>query len=111
MPTSRDLPLVALSILIAISASYVALDLTGRTAAARGRTRQIWMGLGALAMGVGIWSMHYIGMLAFRVWDRYTVALSIIVAVAVSAAAIGFAFRLRGETREVAPSKGMAAAH
>ena len=57
--------LVALSVVIAIFASYSALDLAGRVTAARGRVRSIWLMGGASAMGLGIWSMHYIGMLAF----------------------------------------------
>ena len=57
--------LVALSVLIAIFSSYAALDLAGRVTAARGWTRTVWLLAGAGAMGTGIWSMHYIGMLAF----------------------------------------------
>src|SRR6202007_804994 len=57
--------LVALSVLIAMFASYAALDLAGRVTAARGWTRTVWLLGGAGAMGTGIWSMHYIGMLAF----------------------------------------------
>jgi NO-binding membrane sensor protein with MHYT domain len=57
--------LVALSVVIAIFASYAALDLAGRVTAARGLVRAIWLMGGASAMGLGIWSMHYIGMLAF----------------------------------------------
>src|SRR2546425_4808398 len=62
---SYDYQLVALSVLIAIFASYAALELAGRTTAASGRARLAWFVGGATAMGVGIWSMHYIGMLAF----------------------------------------------
>ena len=58
--------LVGLSVVISISASYAALDLAGRTAAAHGRARWAWLTGGALAMGLGIWAMHYIGMLAFH---------------------------------------------
>src|SRR5260370_7232747 len=57
--------LVALSVLIAMLASYAALDLAGRVTAAGGWTRVVWLLGGAGAMGTGIWSMHYIGMLAF----------------------------------------------
>src|SRR5258705_9197776 len=46
-------------------ASYAALDLAGRVTAAGGWTRAVWLLGGASAMGTGIWSMHYIGMLAF----------------------------------------------
>src|SRR5882762_2799316 len=46
-------------------ASYASLDLAGRVTAARGWTRAVWLLAGAGAVGTGIWSMHYIGMLAF----------------------------------------------
>ena len=58
--------LVLVSILIASAASYTALDLAGRVTAARGRERLAWLAGGSLAMGVGIWSMHFVGMLAFH---------------------------------------------
>lgn len=57
---------VALSILIAVAASYAALDLAERVAATRGRVRASWLFGGGAAMGIGIWSMHYVGMLAFH---------------------------------------------
>ncbi|VVP08088.1 putative bifunctional diguanylate cyclase/phosphodiesterase [Pseudomonas fluorescens] len=58
--------LVIISLCVAILASYTALDLTGRIATARGRAVHLWTAGGAFAMGVGIWSMHFIGMLAFK---------------------------------------------
>jgi|HubBroStandDraft_6_1064221.scaffolds.fasta_scaffold62107_2 PAS domain S-box-containing protein len=61
-----DYRLVALSVLIAIFASYAALDLAGRVSANRGWARFAWLLGGAFAMGSGIWAMHYTGMLAFR---------------------------------------------
>ena len=61
-----DLRLVALSVAIAVVASYTALDLASRVTAAHGRGRGIWLSGGAMAMGLGIWSMHYVGMLAFK---------------------------------------------
>src|SRR6201984_762711 len=63
---SYNYALVVLSVLIAIFASYAALDLAGRVTAAGGWTRSVWLLGGAGAMGIGIWSMHYIGMLACR---------------------------------------------
>jgi NO-binding membrane sensor protein with MHYT domain len=63
---SYNYHLVALSLLIAVcAAAAAALELAGRTTAARGRVRMAWLVGGAAAMGLGIWSMHYIGMLAF----------------------------------------------
>ncbi|MGH8387525.1 MAG: putative bifunctional diguanylate cyclase/phosphodiesterase [Pseudomonas sp.] len=58
--------LVIISLCVAILASYTALDLTGRIATAKGRAVHLWTAGGALAMGIGIWSMHFIGMLAFN---------------------------------------------
>ena len=58
--------LVLISILVAMLASYTALDLTGRIASAKGRAVWLWIGGGALSLGIGIWSMHFIGMLAFQ---------------------------------------------
>jgi PAS domain S-box-containing protein len=85
--------LVALSVLIAILASYAALDLGGRVTASAGRRRFLWLSGGALAMGLGIWSMHYIGMLAYRLpvavdYDWPTVLCSLLAAVLASAVAL-----------------------
>ena len=93
MAGSYNYGLVALSILIAITASYAALDLAGRVTAARGGVRVLWLGGGATAMGTGIWSMHYVGMLAFQLpvpveYDWPTVLLSLAAAIAASAVAL-----------------------
>ena len=90
---SYDVRLVALSVLIAIFASYVALELAVRITAAAGRVRLVWLSGGAIAMGLGIWSMHYIGMLAFMLpvpvlYDWPTVLLSLIAAVFASGVAL-----------------------
>ena len=58
--------LVFISLCVAILASYTALDLTGRIATAKGRAVHFWTAGGAFAMGIGVWSMHFIGMLAFK---------------------------------------------
>jgi two-component system sensor histidine kinase/response regulator len=93
MTTSYDYRLVALSVIISTLASYAALDLAGRVTAAHGRTRIAWLTGGACAMGIGIWSMHYVGMLAFRLpvvirYDWPTVAASLLCAVFASAVAL-----------------------
>ena len=90
---SYDYRLVALSVLIAILASYAALDLASRVTAAHGRIRFAWLLGGATAMGMGIWSMHYIGMLAFSLpvpvfYDWPTVLLSLLAAIFASAIAL-----------------------
>src|SRR5258707_11326530 len=58
--------LVALSILVASLASYTALDLGGHVEAAPGLARRVWLVAAAITMGGGIWSMHFVGLLAFR---------------------------------------------
>src|ERR1700730_16497730 len=63
---SYDYWLVAWSVLIAVAASYAAFDLAGRVNSALGWARLCWLVGGATATGIGTWSMHYIGMLAFR---------------------------------------------
>src|ERR1700733_4371643 len=86
--------LVALSLLIATFASYAALDLGGRVTASRGRLlRFAWLTGGACAMGMGIWSMHYIGMLAYRLpvevtYNWPTVLWSLLAATLSSAVAL-----------------------
>ena len=90
---SYDYGEVARSILIAIAASYAALDLAGRVTAARGRARALWLAGGAIAMGIGIWAMHFKGMLAFRLpiaiaYHWPTVLLSLVVAALASAVAL-----------------------
>ena len=62
---THDPYLVALSIFVAAFASYTALDLGGRVAAARGLARRVWLVAAAITMGGGIWSMHFVAMLAF----------------------------------------------
>jgi len=98
MTGSYDYPTVALSFLMAVSASYAALDLSGRVTAARSSARAAWLAGGAAAMGLGIWSMHFTGMLAFHlpVAARYhwpTVLVSLLAAAVASAVALYVASR------------------
>jgi PAS domain S-box-containing protein len=95
---SYNYALVALSVLIAMFASYAALDLAGRVTASGGWTRAVWLLGGAVAMGTGIWSMHYIGMLAFILpipvaYHWPTVLLSLIAAILASVVALGVVSR------------------
>src|SRR6201984_3480563 len=107
--------LVALSVLIAIFASYAALDLAGRVTAAGGWTRAVWLLGGAVAMGTGIWSMHYIGMLAFILpipvaYHWPTVLLSLCAAILASIIALYVVSRQKmGAPRAVAGSVLMGA--
>jgi PAS domain S-box-containing protein len=63
---SYSISLVLLSIGIAVLGAYVAVEIAQRVSATRGRRRNLWTYGGALAMGLGIWSMHFVGMLALQ---------------------------------------------
>ena len=89
-PGSHDPVLVALSVLIAALSSYTALDLATRMRAASGSASLGWLAAAAVAMGGGIWSMHFIAMLAFetpleRGYDLGLTVLSALVAIGVVA--------------------------
>ena len=85
---------VALSVLMALLSAYAAVDLAGRVTSSRQSSwRFAWSTGGAVAMGIGIWSMHYIGMLAMRMqmvvlYDWPTVLASLLAAILASAVAL-----------------------
>ncbi len=116
LPGSYDYGLVVLSVLIAILASYTALDLAGRVTVSRGRSRLVWQTCGATSMGIGIWSMHYIGMLAFSLpvsiqYDWPTVLLSLLAGVFASVVSLFVVSRQKmGQLRALAGSVFMGGA-
>lgn len=76
---------VALSVVVAVFASYTALDLAGRVAYVNRKRKKLWWFCGSITMGIGIWSMHFIGMLAFHLpvtveYDHNLVFLSVVAA-------------------------------
>jgi signal transduction histidine kinase/CheY-like chemotaxis protein/NO-binding membrane sensor protein with MHYT domain/HPt (histidine-containing phosphotransfer) domain-containing protein len=94
----ESIPIVAVSLAIAFLASYAALDLAGRIGATRGWTRAAWLLGGSTTMGVGIWSMHGVAILAVELpfdvhYDARLVLGSVILSIAASAAALAFASR------------------
>lgn len=99
--------LIASSVGVAIFASYVALNLAYTVTQARGRSQLAWLAAGALAMGVGIWSMHFVGMLAFEMpgmsmgYDIPLMVLSVVVAV------LGSALGLHVISRPVVPTSAI----
>src|SRR5205809_885718 len=101
LPTTYDFGIVALSMLVAAFASYVALDLARRIHEQERRAAAaVWAGGGALVMGSGIWSMHFIGMLAMSLpmeigYAPLTTFVSWLAAVSVSALALTIAGRER----------------
>lgn len=85
--------LVALSVGIATFAAYTAFDTTECATQVRSLKRQIlWVTLGGFTLGGGIWSMHFIGMLALHleIPVRYDMTLTL-ASLAIAAVAAGFA--------------------
>src|SRR3569833_2821627 len=93
--------LIALSVAVAVFVSHTALSLSARVARANAApSRRLWLIGGALAMGSGIWSMHFIGMLAFSLpialaYDIPTTVASLLIAIIISGFALGIANRPR----------------
>ena len=89
MPIRYDVWLVLASIGVAILASYVALSLAARVSFARSRRASLsWLLGGAVSMGTGIWSMHFVGMLAASLpipmaynvgWTLLSLAIAIVI--------------------------------
>ncbi|WP_039056735.1 bifunctional diguanylate cyclase/phosphodiesterase [Enterobacter sp. Bisph1] len=170
LDSQYDYILVVVSFVVAILASYTALNMAGRVSTNSGVSSWIWLSGGGVAMGIGIWAMHFIGMLAMNmsmnmryeplltalslaiaigsslfalwlvsapslhlrrlipgavvmglgitamhytgmaalqvspsvVWDLYWVALSVVIALVASFAALWLTFRLRHQATEVA---------
>lgn len=90
MPLSHYNPLlVAISFVIAILAAWTALSMAGRVSTSRGKTAAFWLTGGGVSMGIGIWSMHFIGMMAMdnamlMHYSLWLTSLSMIVAIASS---------------------------
>ena len=107
--TGYDPILVVLSVAIAVFAAYTALDLGGRVRGARPGPRWSWTAGAALAMGGGIWSMHFVGMLAFQMampvaYETGLTLLSLFVAVGVTGLAVAWVSRRHASRRDVAVS-------
>ncbi|WDS37207.1 MHYT domain-containing protein [Pseudoxanthomonas sp.] len=85
--------LVLASFVVAAVAAYAALSMTGRITANRGRIASCWLVGGACVMGLGVWSMHFIGMLAFKLpipqgYDLLITGYSLLIAVGASGYAL-----------------------
>jgi len=108
MTATHDPVFVILSVIVAMLASFAALDLAGRVRSDTGATRLGWIAGGAAVMGIGIWSMHFIGMLAFHLpvpirYDIPLMLLSVVVAIAASLLALVIVTRLRLHIWTLAP--------
>ena len=96
LASSYDTWVVAASVAIAVFASFVTLGLASRVRSANVRMAKVWWISGALVMGTGIWSAHFIGMQAFEIsialgYEGGLTLLSWVAAVIASGVALGIA--------------------
>ncbi len=87
-------------------ASFTTLELAGWSAASQGFTRRLWLVMGAIIMGLGIWSMHFIAMLAFSLpttisYNLVLVIVSLLIAVPGSGQALFIVSRPTVSTRRL----------
>ncbi|MGU3412401.1 putative bifunctional diguanylate cyclase/phosphodiesterase [Enterobacteriaceae bacterium C34A] len=93
---SWDPVLVGISFLVAFIASFVALDSAAKIAASSKNAALFWRLAGGATLGIGIWSMHFIGMLAMKMpmmmhYDFATTAVSLLVAIVAATLSINIA--------------------
>ncbi|MDU4128948.1 bifunctional diguanylate cyclase/phosphodiesterase [Pantoea sp.] len=91
---SWDSVLVCVSLIVAFIASFTALDTAGRVAVSRGWIARLWLLVSGTAMGIGVWAMHFIGMLAMMMpmtlrYDGRLTIVSLLVAILASMLAFG----------------------
>ncbi|MEW8968632.1 EAL domain-containing protein [Exiguobacterium alkaliphilum] len=91
--STYSLPLVLLSIAVAVFSAFVSLDISSRLKYAERVSRIRWVSAGALSLGLGIWAMHFIGMLAFHLEADVSYHIGIVIASIIPAIiSSGFAF-------------------
>lgn len=66
LDVSWDPVLIGISFVVAFIASFIALDSAGKVAISSRRESTFWRLSGGATLGMGIWSMHFIGMLAMK---------------------------------------------
>lgn len=94
LPVTWDSVLICVSLIVVFIASFTALDTAGRVAVSRGWSARFWLLVGGIAMGIGVWGMHFIGMLAMMMpmmmrYDTRLTILSLLVAILASVLAFG----------------------
>jgi signal transduction histidine kinase/FixJ family two-component response regulator len=94
VPTHHDLPLVVLSFLVAAFTSFTALEIAERLRGSSGVARLLWRIAAAVALGGGIWSMHFVAMLAFQIplrqaYDPLLTTLSGLIAISAVGLGLG----------------------
>jgi NO-binding membrane sensor protein with MHYT domain len=94
----HDLWFVALAAAICLTSAYACVSLLRHAIRMSGRMRLVWTGVSALSVGLGIWSTHFVAMLAFRPgfalqYDIVLTGVSLLIAVAVCGGGLAMAIR------------------
>ena len=81
--------LVVISFIVAILAAYTALNMAARVAGSQGVAARVWLAGGGVSMGIGVWAMHFIGMLAMDLsmsmsYNAALTVLSMVIAISSS---------------------------
>lgn len=87
---SHDMTLILISYIVAAVASYTVLGMTERISASKGKQSWNWLIYSSIALGMGIWSMHFVGMLAFSLPVPVSYNLVIVLVSALAAIAGSF---------------------
>ncbi|MFY0733714.1 MHYT domain-containing protein [Aurantimonas sp. NFXS3] len=106
MQPHHDLVFVLLSSVVAVLGSWTALDLFRRVRTHLGQARRVWLAIAALAMGLSIWSMHFVAMLGFDPgsavrYDPLLTFVSLVLAIGATGGAFFFVARERAGPRHV----------
>lgn len=97
MTGTYDPVLVGLSLIIAVIASFTGLSLAQRMVTSAGRARAIWLLSAAVALGGGIWSMHFVAMLAFSLsgmrtsYDPWLTVVSFLIPIGLTGSGLAIA--------------------
>ncbi len=88
--------------MVCLISAYACVSLLRHAHKATGRTRHLWTGVAALAVGFGIWATHFVAVLAFRpgftfAYDLLLTATSL--AIAIGLCGLGIAMAIRGISR------------
>jgi diguanylate cyclase (GGDEF)-like protein len=94
LTTGHDPTLLAVAVVVCAATSIAALSLFAMGRQSTGRRRIAWAGLAGACGGTGIWSTHFIAMLAYNAgtplrYDAFITAQSLLIAIAISS--VGFA--------------------
>ncbi|AIY06246.1 diguanylate cyclase [Planococcus sp. PAMC 21323] len=104
LPLSYDSGLIVLSMIVVFCSTFITLNISHTLFNAVGTAKIKWILLGAFVMGLGIWSMHFIGMLAVHTPVTVTYSFPLVITSifpALFASALAFSIVSKVQIRKV----------